>query len=246
MGENVRPSPLNPTLAAIQRRIQSLADPEAAHHARRFFKSAPGEYGAGDQFLGIRVPVLRSLVREFRGLTLPEIALLLGSKWHEERLLALFSLTDAYARGDTAVRERIYSVYVQNRCRVNNWDLVDSSAHLIVGPWLEGRDRSVLREWARSECLWERRIAVVATFHFIRRKDFADILSLAEILLKDPHDLMHKAVGWMLREVGKRDRAKLEKFLAAHAMQMPRTMLRYAIEKFPEDERKRYLRAGKA
>jgi 3-methyladenine DNA glycosylase AlkD len=237
---------LKPSLAAIRRRVQSLADPAAAIHAQRFFKTAPGEYGAGDQFLGIRVPVLRKLVREFRGLTLPEVALLLRSKWHEERLLALFFLTDAYAGGDAATRERIYLLYLENCCRVNNWDLVDSSAHLIVGPWLEQRDRAVLREWARSGSLWERRIAVVATFHFIRRGDFADILHLAELLLEDPHDLMHKAVGWMLREVGKRDRATLEKFLASHAGKMPRTMLRYAIEKFPETERQRYLRAGKA
>ncbi len=237
---------MKPTLAEIHRRIQSLADPAAALRAQRFFKTAPGEYGAGDQFLGIRVPVLRKLVREFRGVTLPEVEALLGSKWHEERLLALFFLNHAYASGDAAARERVYLLYLQNRGRVNNWDLVDSSAHLIVGPWLEQGDRAVLREWARSGSLWERRIAVVATFHFIRKGDFADILNLAGLLLGDPHDLMHKAVGWMLREVGKRDRATLEKFLAAHAEKMPRTMLRYAIEKFAESERQRYLRAGKA
>ncbi len=232
-------------LVELHRRIESLADPAAALHAQRFFKTGPGEYGAGDHFLGIRVPVLRKLVREFRGVTLPQVEALLGSKWHEERLLALFFLTHAYSSGDATARERVYLVYLRNRCWVNNWDLVDSSAHLIVGPWLEERDRAILGEWARSRSLWERRIAVVATFHFIRKGDFADILKLAGLLLNDPHDLIHKAVGWMLREVGKRDRATLGKFLADHAGKMPRTMLRYAIEKFPELERQRYLRAGK-
>jgi 3-methyladenine DNA glycosylase AlkD len=233
-------------LAELRRRVQSLADPEAAIVAQRFFKTAPGQYSAGDLFLGIPVPVLRKLMREFRGLPLAEVRVLLCSQWHEERLLALFFLTHAYASGDEAMREWVYAFYLQHRERVNNWDLVDSSAHLIVGPWLEQRDRSVLVEWARSESLWERRIAVVATFHFIRKGDFSDILKLAELLLRDPHDLMHKAVGWMLREAGKRDRSPLEKFLAVNASKMPRTMLRYAIEKFTESERQRYLQAEKA
>ena len=232
-------------LAEIRHCIQSLADPAAAIHAQRFFKTAPGQYGAGDLFLGIRVPVLRKLVREFRGLPLAEVKALLCSQWHEERLLALFFLTHAYASGDDAMREQIYGFYLQHREWVNNWDLVDSSAHLIVGPWLEQRDRSALVEWARSEVLWERRIAVVATFHFIRKGDFDDILKLAKLLLEDSHDLMHKAVGWMLREVGKRDRLVLEDFLANHASKMPRTMLRYAIEKFTESERQAYLRVRK-
>ena len=231
------------TAKKAQARLAALADPEQATHALRFFKTGPGEYGEGDQFLGIRIPQLRSVAKEARGMALPDIAVLLRSPWHEERMLALFLLTHAFAVGEEAQREAVFEFYVAHFQWVNNWDLVDASAHLIVGPFLEGHSRAMLANWARSAVLWERRVAVVATFHFIRKGDFTDILALAEILQTDPHDLMHKAVGWMLREVGKRDLACMETFLKKHAATMPRTMLRYAIEKLPEATRQHYLAA---
>lgn len=231
------------TAAKARARLAALADPEQATHALRFFKTGPGEYGEGDQFLGIRIPQLRNVAKEARGMTLPELAVLLRSPWHEERMLALFVLTHAFSIGDETQRTEVFDFYVAHLPWVNNWDLVDASAHLIVGPWLEGRSRALLTNWAHSTVLWERRVAVVATLHFIRKGDFADILALAELLQDDPHDLMHKAVGWMLREVGKRDLASMESFLKKHAATMPRTMLRYAIEKLPEAARQNYLAA---
>ncbi len=234
------------SLPVLRSRLRQLASPSRARNLSWFFKTAPGEYGAGDRFIGIRVPVLRRLAREFRSLPLPAAVELLQSPIHEERLLALLILTNAYERADESGRAAIYRLYLKNLARVNNWDLVDCSAPRIVGPHLEKRSRNVLFRLARSKILWRRRVAVLATFYFIRQGDFADALRLAELLLDDEHDLMHKAVGWMLREMGKRDVAELKKFLHKHAARMPRTMLRYAIEKFPEPERKRYLQAGKA
>jgi 3-methyladenine DNA glycosylase AlkD len=213
---------------------------------QRFFKTAPGEYGAGDRFIGIRVPVLRRLAREFRALPMRDVTALLHSPIHEERLLALLILVDAYQRADETGRAEIYALYLKNLDRINNWDLVDSSAPYIVGRHLAERSRKILFRLARSKNLWHRRVAMLATFHFIRQNDFADALQLAEKLRDDDHDLMHKAVGWMLREIGKRDLAELQNFLNQHAVLMPRTMLRYAIEKLSERERQRYLRAGKA
>lgn len=233
------------TAAPIQVRLQQLASPAAAKVVQRFFKTAPGEYGAGDQFIGIRVPVLRKLAREFRALPLTEVTALLHSPIHEERLLALLILVDDYARADAAGRAKIYALYLKHLDRVNNWDLVDSSAPYIVGPHLAERSRAILFRLARSKNLWHRRVAMLATFYFIRQNDFADALRLAERLRDDEHDLMHKAVGWMLREIGKRDVAVLKKFLRSHAARMPRTMLRYAIEKFPERERRQWLQAGR-
>lgn len=234
-----------PSLARLRQRLKRLASPADAKVAQRFFKTAPGEYGAGDQFIGIRVPVLRKLAKEFRALPLPEVTALLHSPIHEERLLALLILVDGYARADAAGRAKIYALYLEQLDRVNNWDLVDSSAPYIVGPQLAERSRTILFRLARAKNLWHRRVAMLATFHFIRQNDFADALHLAELLRDDEHDLMHKAVGWMLREIGKRDVAVLKKFLQQHAARMPRTMLRYAIEKFPERERRQWLQAGK-
>jgi len=211
--------------------------------AQRFFKTAPGEYGAGDKFIGIRVPVLRKLASEFCEMPLPDAVALLQSPIHEERLIALIILVDAYERGDEAGRSEIYNLYLEQLYCVNNWDLVDSSAPYIVGPHLLNRSRKILFRIARSKNLWHRRVAMLATFHFIRQKDFADALRLAELLRDDEHDLMHKAVGWMLREIGKRDLAVLKKFLNQHVVFMPRTMLRYAIEKLSDRERQRYLQA---
>ena len=230
------------TLREVQQRLREIGDPETAQFLQRFFKTGPGQYGEGDQFLGIRVPVLRKLTKELGSLPLPETAELLQSPWHEERLLALLILVRAYARGDEAQRELVYRLYLDHARFVNNWDLVDASAEHIVGRHLEGRDRAPLEQLATSELLWERRIAMIATFHFIKQGEFAPTLRIAELLLDDRHDLIHKAVGWMLREAGKRDQAAEEEFLRDHYQRMPRTMLRYAIEKFPEPLRQRYLR----
>jgi 3-methyladenine DNA glycosylase AlkD len=234
------------SLPTLRSHLQTLASPADAKVAQGFFKTAPGEYGAGDQFIGIRVPVLRALAKEFRALPLREVTALLHSPIHEERLLALLMLVDSYQRAEEAGRAEIYALYLKQLDCVNNWDLVDTSAPYIVGRHLAGRSRAVLFRLARSKNLWHRRVAMLATFHFIRQNDFADALRLAERLRDDEHDLMHKAVGWMLREIGKRDVAVLKQFLQQHAALMPRTMLRYAIEKLSERERQRYLQAGKA
>lgn len=207
---------------------------------RRFFKTDPGEYAEGDVFLGVKVPDTRRLVRASDSLSEKDILALLRSRIHEERLLALLILVRRYQRNESH-RADIVATFLGEIKFINNWDLVDTSAPCILGPWLIDRDRSLLRKLAKSGNLWERRIAILATFAFIRAHDFADTLDLAEILLRDEHDLMHKAVGWMLREVGNRDEAALRSFLDAHAPAMPRTMLRYAIEKLPAPDRARYL-----
>jgi len=229
-------------LAAIRAQLRALANPAIAIHATRFFKSGPGEYGEGDRFLGIRVPVLRRVAREHRAASVSTMFALLRSPLHEERLLALLLLVAAFKRSDERGRERIYRGYLRAiRRYVNNWDLVDTSAPDIVGQFLERRSRAPLHELARSLNLWERRVAILATFWLIRRNDFADTLSIAELLLTDEHDLIHKAAGWMLREVGNRDAAAAAGFLNRHHRHMPRTMLRYAIEKLPAAARRAYL-----
>jgi 3-methyladenine DNA glycosylase AlkD len=226
----------------IQQEVRFLADQEKASHAQRFFKTAPGEYGAGDKFLGVRVPVLRSLSKKHKNIPLPDAFSLLKSEFHEERLLALFILVLIFKKALEPDQEQIYDFYLSHTKYINNWDLVDSSAHLIVGPYLQQRDRSILSDLAKSQLLWDRRIAMLSTFHYIRQKDFGDALNIAEILLNDQEDLMHKAVGWMLREIGNRDLATEEVFLKKYYKNMPRTMLRYAIEKFEEEKRLRYLK----
>ncbi|MEI8289234.1 MAG: DNA alkylation repair protein [Verrucomicrobiota bacterium] len=233
-------------VSGLRTRLKELASPADAKFLQRFFKTGPGEYGEGDRFIGIRVPVTRKLAREFRDLPRREVVALLQSPIHEERLLALIILVNASQRGDDAERAKIFKLYLAQLDRVNNWDLVDSSAPYIVGPHLLNRSRKILFRLARSQSLWHRRVAVLATLHFIRQGDFTDTLRLAERLRDDEHDLMHKATGWMLREIGKRHVAVLRSFLDQHAALMPRTMLRYAIEKLSERERRRYLRAGKA
>ncbi len=229
-------------LDEIQKRLEALADPRVAEGSRRFFKTGPGEYGEGDRFRGIRVPVLRSLAKEYKALTLVEAVRLLGSAFHEDRLLALLILVRLYARGDEALREEIYRLYLKSTRFVNNWDLVDSSAEHIVGAHLWERPRTPLGRLSQSEDLWERRVAVMATFHFVKRGEFGETLKLARALLSDGEDLIHKAVGWMLREVGNRDPEAEEAFLKEHYRRMPRVMLRYAIERFPEEKRQRYLK----
>lgn len=225
----------------VSKALRALANPEIAAHSQRFFKTGKGEYGEGDRFLGIRVPQLRKQARLFRGLPLAQTRRLLQSRFHEERLCALLILVDQFRRGPEDQRARIYNLYLNNTRFVNNWDLVDSSAHHIIGPYLEDRDRQLLYELADSMSLWERRIAIMSTFHFIKLNQFDDTLKLSQRLLRDEQDLIHKAVGWMLREVGNRKPTAAKSFLKTHYRDMPRTMLRYAIEKFPETERKRYL-----
>jgi 3-methyladenine DNA glycosylase AlkD len=224
--------------------LLELGDPRDAEFLQRFFRTAPGEYGAGDKFLGIRVPVTRKVAREFRGLSLDDTLALLHDPWHEARLLSLVMLVDAYRHGTADERETIFRAYVKNASHVNNWDLVDSSAPQIVGAHLATRRRGLLDRLARSENLWERRIAIIATHHFIRNGEFDDTIRIAKRLLDDEHDLIHKAVGWMLREVGKRDLRTLETFLEEHAHEMPRTMLRYAIERMTPAQRKRFMAAA--
>jgi 3-methyladenine DNA glycosylase AlkD len=233
---------MSDTPRELQRRIRAAANPRDAVFLQRFFRTGPGEYGEGDRFLGIRVPTTRRLIREYRGPGMPAVRLLLNSQFHEERLLALLLLVRTYERAEPAERERIYRFYLANTRRINNWDLVDSSAPQIVGSHLERRSRRDLSRLARSKNLWERRIAVVATQWLIRAGDFEPTLTLAERLLTDPHDLMHKAIGWMLREVGKRDRDVLRGFLDRHAGRMPRTMLRYSLEHFAPRTRRQYMR----
>jgi 3-methyladenine DNA glycosylase AlkD len=230
------------TLQDIHHDIRRLADPEKAKILQRFFKTGPGQYGEGDVFAGITVPVTRKLVRKYRDIPLGDTVKLLQSPIHEERLLALFILVEKYCGGDDATRRRIYGLYLKNTRFINNWDLVDLSAGRIVGAYLDGTDRAPLYRLARSKSLWERRIAILATFHDIKRGNPDHTFALADILMADRHDLIHKAVGWMLREVGKRCSPEmLRKFLRIRYRSMPRTMLRYAIERFPADERAAYL-----
>ncbi len=226
-----------------KKQLKSLASPEAAASAARFFKSGPRQYGEGDIFIGVRVPALRNLAREFRALPLAEVEILLQSPIHEERLLALLILVLASAKASEAEKKTVFDFYLTNTKFVNNWDLVDSSAPPLVGGYLIDKSRKPLVKLAKSKVLWERRIAIVATQHFIRLGDFEDTLKISRLLLSDKEDLIHKAAGWMLREVGKRHEPTLETFLAEHATAMPRTMLRYAIERFSPRKRQAYLLA---
>lgn len=230
-------------LPALRQKLRHAATPEQAAIARRFFKTGPGEYGEGDCFLGLKVPQLRADLPHTDAFSEADVLHLLHSEWHEERLLALLVLGRRFSRAkkDTTAQQRLVSLYLANTQWINNWDLVDSSAPHILGAWLLQRDRTVLDTLAASTRLWEQRIAILATQAFIRAGDFADTLRLSALFLSHPHDLMHKACGWMLREVGKRDVKPLRTFLDQHAAQMPRTMLRYALEKLPEKTRQAYL-----
>ena len=226
---------------AVIDHLYGLANPEIAEHSQRFFKTAEGEYGFGDKFLGIRVPVIRQAVKKFKATELSAAEKLLKSEYHEVRLYALLFLVYRFSKSSVDEQDEIYHLYLSNTQYVNNWDLVDSSAHHIVGAYLENKDRSVLYDLSKSNLLWERRIAIMSTFCFIKKNQFGDTLHLSEQLLNDQEDLIHKAVGWMIREVGKRDLAIQVAFLKAHYQKMPRTMLRYAIEKFSKEERQKYL-----
>ncbi len=225
----------------ISIRLQLLGSKEKVQMLQRFFKTGPGEYGEGDVFVGLRVPELRKLAKEYQCLPFSEIIVLLQSPVHEARLLALLILVLIYKQGDASLQDRIYDLYSKNTRFINNWDLVDASAEHIVGHHLRHRSKAPLYSFAVSGLLWDRRISIMATFHYIKNGEYAETLRVAEILLKDTEDLIHKAVGWMLREIGKRDHRTEEEFLKVHYKNMPRTMLRYAIEKFSETLRQRYL-----
>ena len=234
-----------PTARDVRKALDTLADPAHARTLARYFTTGPGEYGEGDRFLGITVPAQRALVRRFRGLPLDQALSLLISPWHEHRLTALHFMVDMYSRGDDALRHSIFDAYLAHTAHINNWDLVDSSTHFIVGPHVAEDPHPVLDRLARSSNPWERRIAVVATLHFIRLGDHAVALHICRALLHDTHDLIHKAVGWMLRETGKHaSREALLGFLDAHATTMPRTALRYAIERLTEEQRRHYMALG--
>ncbi|USH01480.1 DNA alkylation repair protein [Grimontia kaedaensis] len=220
---------------------QQLGDAKIAEHSGRFFKSGPGEYGEGDKFIGIRVPVVRELAKLHKSASLKTISVLLESEWHEIRLLALVILSEQFKKADAEQQKVIFDFYLSRTHLINNWDLIDSSAHHIVGGYLTDKKRDILYSLAESSSLWERRIAMMATFPFIRNNQFDDTIKLAEKLLQDKEDLIHKMCGWMLRELGKRDLPLLRTFLDRHGPDMPRTMLRYAIEKMSTEERKHYL-----
>jgi 3-methyladenine DNA glycosylase AlkD len=226
----------------IKKRLKQLANRETAEVFQRFFKTGPGEYGEGDVFIGVRVPDLRKLAKEFQDTAFEDVKSLLGSEIHEERLLALLILVRKYLKGNETIKERIYRLYLENTKFINSWDLVDVTAHHIVGDYLMDKNKDSLYRLAKSKDLWERRIAMLSTFHFIKNERYEETLQIAKILLNDEEDLIHKAVGWMLREVGKRDMNIEEIFLKKHYKKMPRTMLRYAIEKFPETKRQNYLK----
>ena len=225
----------------VKAELENLSDPERAMKLQGFFKTGEGEYGEGDLFLGVRVPNQRRIAKKYRNMPLTDVLELLQSGIHEHRLTALFILSEQFNKGDEDARRRIVELYLGNTAYVNNWDLVDSSAHKILGVWLVDKSRRVLYELAESENLWERRISIISTFAFINRGDLVDALALSELLVDDTHDLIHKASGWVLREVGKKDQSVLEEFLLEHYEKMPRTMLRYAIERLPEERRRFYL-----
>ena len=230
------------TIRDIGKKLQQLGSEEKAKVLRKFFKTGPGEYSEGDVFIGVGVPELRKLVKEYPDVTIKESVQLLRSLIHEERMLALLILIDKYSKGNETVKKRIYKLYLQHTRYINSWDLVDSSACHIVGNFLIDKSKDPIYRLAKSKNLWERRIAILSTFHFIKHNNYSETLKISKLLLTDEQDLIHKAVGWMLREIGKRQIFTQETFLKKHYKRMPRTMLRYAIEKFPEPKRQKYLK----
>lgn len=225
----------------LERELKAAADPERAAKLAWFFKTGKGEYGEGDRFLGLTVPITRRIALRYRDLSLDDLAQLLSSPWHEYRSTALEILVAQFERADEAERVRIVEFYLQQTDRINNWDLVDASAAYILGEHLFGHPREILDRLVASENIWERRIAIVATFAFIKKGEISDTFRIAEQLLSDSHDLIHKATGWALREAGKANPPALLRFLRKHYLRLPRTTLRYAIERFPPEQRKQML-----
>ncbi len=230
------------SLNKIRKTLKEVADKKQALELQRFFKTGPGEYGEGDIFLGIKVPVLRKIAKNNKGISLPDIEKLLHSPIHEERFLSLVLLIQTYVRSNEGEKKKLYEFYLKNTKYINNWDLVDTSSRQIIGEFLRDKSKKPLYSLARSRSLWERRIAIIATFTYINQNCFDESLKISKMLLTDKEDLIHKAVGWMLREIGKRDLQTEEIFLEEHYHKMPRVMLRYAIEKFPESRRKMYYK----
>jgi len=223
--------------------IRKLANEEIAKHSLRFFKTGKGEYGYSDIFLGVRAPKIRLIAKKYIDISIVDMKILIQSKYHEERFLGLIILVNKYSKTkDKKTKNQLYKIYISSFKYINNWDLVDVTCPHVIGKHLIDKDRSILYKWSKSDDLWTKRIAIVSTFSFIRQNDLEDTFKIAEILLQDKHDLIHKAVGWMLREAGKRDLEKEEIFLKKYYRDMPRTMLRYAIEKFPESKRQAYLK----
>ncbi len=223
--------------------IRKLANEEIAKHSLRFFKTGKGEYGYSDIFLGVRAPKIRLIAKKHIDISIVDMKILIQSKYHEERFLGLIILVNKYSKTkDKKTKNQLYKIYISSFKYINNWDLVDVTCPHVIGKHLIDKDRSILYKWSKSDDLWTKRIAIVSTFSFIRQNDLEDTFKIAEILLQDKHDLIHKAVGWMLREAGKRDLEKEEIFLKKYYRDMPRTTLRYAIEKFPESKRQKYLR----
>ncbi len=224
--------------------LKKFTRPKKIEIFKRFFKSGPGQYGEGDQFLGLKNAENRGIAKKYHYLSYLDLAILLKSKIHEERATAVFILVNRFLKSDIKEKHIIFNFYLKNHAGINNWDLVDISAPKIIGGYLylSGKSRAFLYDFAKSKNLWKRRIAIMATFYFIREKEYEDALKIAKMLLKDKEDLIHKAAGWMLREIGNRDLAVEEEFLKKYYKIMPRTMLRYAIEKFPETKRQRYLK----
>jgi 3-methyladenine DNA glycosylase AlkD len=233
---------MNKRLLNIQNELRQLSNKEIAEHSQRFFKTGEGQYGHGDIFLGIRVPVLRKIAKKYSQISIDESVQLLKSKFHEERLLALLILVAIFKKANNEDRKAVYASYLDNTSFINNWDLVDCSAEHIVGAYLRKADKQPIYNLAEFPMLWERRISIMSTFHYIKHNEFIDSLRISKILLHDKEDLIHKAVGWMLREIGNRDIEAEEEFLREYYRQMPRIMLRYSIEKFPEPKRQRYLK----
>lgn len=229
-------------LAKLKKELKLKADEKKAEILKRFFKTAKGEYGEGDKFLGIKIPELRKIAKRYLNLSLKETEILLHNKFHEARLTALIILTYKFPKASKQEKKEIFNLYLKNASYVNNWDLVDLSAPKILGEFLLDKKRSLLYKLAKSKNLWQRRMALLACFAFIKKNDFYDALEIIKLLLKDKHDLIHKAAGWMLREIGKKDKKTLINFLNCYSEIMPRTMLRYSLEKLEEKKRKYYLK----
>lgn len=229
------------TAQELKKEMNKLADPERAKNSAWFFKTYDGGYAAGDQFIGLRVPVTRQICKKYRDLSLNGIEKLLDSPIHEHRLAAVIIMVEQAKRADEGHKKELYDLYLRRHDRINNWDIVDTGSHAVIGEYLLDRPRDILYDLAQSRDIWERRTAIVSTAAFIRRGELSDTFAISEELLNDKHDLIHKATGWMLREAGKKDEAALKNFLDKHAHEMPRTMLRYSLEKFSPDERAHYM-----